>query len=411
MKHVIAGFSAAGLAALESLRARDSDGDVTVVSAELGPAYARVFLPELIAGRLTEERLTMAPPGHLDRLGVRVVWGTSASRLSVEDRTLTLCTGEMLAYDTLLIATGADAAGLGVPGEALPGVSPLRTLAHARAIRQAAASAREAVIAGAGLVGLKAAEALCDLGLKVTVVASSDHVLSQILDRQAASMVQAAMSERGVRFISGAKLLGFAGETCVSAAQLSDGSRLPCGVAVVAKGVVPSTGWLRGSPLTLRGGVVVDSAGRTGVPGIWAAGDVAVAPDALNGAASAHPIWPEAVSQGRAAGAAMGGERSEAMPALARNIGAIFGLPLMAIGNSRANGPAGDEESTTIWRSGGAYRKESRRQGRLVGVLQVGGMPSGYWQSLVRRQGDDNPVLMARRPTYGRTLADLPVTP
>jgi NADPH-dependent 2,4-dienoyl-CoA reductase/sulfur reductase-like enzyme len=262
-------------------------------------------------------------------------------------------------------------------------------------------------------VGLKAAEALADLGLQVTVVASSGHVLSQILDREAAAMIEERMRERGVRLLFGTGVAAFAGEGRVAAAVLSDGSRLPCGVAVVAKGVVPCTGWLRGSPLTLRGGVVVDAAGRTGVPGICAAGDVAAAPDALSGFASAHPIWPEAVSQGRAAGAAMGGGRVEAMPALARNIGAIFGLSVMAVGESRSDSPASDEESVSTWRSDSAYRKELRRQGRLVGVLQVGGAPSGYWQSLVRRQADGPAAagdLLERRPTYGRALVGLPVT-
>jgi NAD(P)H-nitrite reductase large subunit len=371
---LVVGSSSAGIAACEAAREHAPGCSITLVTRDAS-LYSRPLLSYALAGRLAPQQTDWRAAGYLEReLGVQALVGRRAVRLESGAGRLALDDGAELPFDRLILATGARAAGLSIPGATLPGVFVLRNAEDLEAIsdwRRKLSTQPHAVVLGAGNVGLQACEAFLARGLRVTVVATSGHVLSQMVDAEAGNRLAQLFRAHGAEIRTGRDAIEVTGNGRVKAVRLDNGELIPADLVLVAKGVVPNVEWLRGSGIRTGRGIAVDLCGRTNVPGIFAAGDCAEAPDPLTGRLSLSGIWPVAYEMGRAAGSTAVGVEHASAGALRMNAARFFGESIVSVGEVRPERLEGARAEIEINRDG-AYRKLVRRNGRLVGALLYG---------------------------------------
>ena len=297
---VVVGASLAGVRACETLRTKGYTGAITLVGAERHLPYDRPPLSkQVLAGAWTPEQIELRRPDQIAELGLTLRLGEAATALDTSARTITLADGSTLAYDGLIIATGASVRRL--PDQpAITGLHDLRTLDDSLALRDALADGTpRVVVIGAGFIGLEVAATARGKGLDVTVLEGAAAPLIRGLGPEMGGLVARGLHEpRGVAIRCGVNVVGIEGTDRVTGVRLGDGEVVPADVVVVGIGVVPNTAWLEGSGLELRDGVVCDETLWTGAPGVYAAGDCARWTNPLFDEEARIEHWSVAAEQG-----------------------------------------------------------------------------------------------------------------
>ncbi|MFI8995048.1 NAD(P)/FAD-dependent oxidoreductase [Streptomyces sp. NPDC053542] len=316
---VIVGGGLAGAKAAETLRSEGFSGRVILICDERDHPYERPPLSkDFLIGKAERDSVFVHEPAWYARSDIELHLGQPAVALDPVTRTVRLGDGTLIAYDKLLLATGAEPRRLDIPGTDLAGVHHLRRLAHAERLRGVLASLGRdnghLVIAGAGWIGLEVAAAARSYGAEVTIVEPSATPLHHVLGPEIGGLFTELHREHGVRFHFGATLTEITGQGgVVLAAQTDDGEEHPAHDVLAAIGAAPRTALAEQAGLALAdrsegGGIVVDASLRTSDPHIFAAGDVA---------AAAHPVletrlrvehWANALNGGPAAARAMLGQ-------------------------------------------------------------------------------------------------------
>jgi NADPH-dependent 2,4-dienoyl-CoA reductase/sulfur reductase-like enzyme len=310
---VVVGASLAGLRAVETLRREGYEGRLALVGAEPHAPYDRPPLSkQLLAGEWDAERIAFHG-GDLSGLELDLRLGVRATGLDAAARELALEGGETLGFDSLVIATGAAPRQLG-GAPALEGIHPLRTLDDALAVRAAFERGARVAVIGGGFIGAEVAATARGRGLDVTVVEALELPLVHALGPEMAAVCAGLHRDHGVDLRTGALVTGIEGGSRVERLVLADGSHVEADVVVVAVGVSPQTGWLASSGLTIDDGVVCDATGFTGLPGVYAAGDVARWHSPLYGEALRIEHWTSAAEQGAAAARALLAGPADARP-------------------------------------------------------------------------------------------------
>jgi NADPH-dependent 2,4-dienoyl-CoA reductase/sulfur reductase-like enzyme/nitrite reductase/ring-hydroxylating ferredoxin subunit len=292
---VVVGGGAAGFAAAERLRREGFDGDLTLISADPDPPYDRPNLSkDYLAGTAPADCMPLRDAAFYDLAGVALRTGTEAAGIDLADRAVALTSGERLAFDALILATGAAPARPAIPGFDDPRVHVLRSLRDGAALIAAAVEARRAVVIGASFIGLETAAALIHRGLTVHVVAPEATPLAKILGEDLGRFVLALHQEKGVVFHLGRTARAFAD----GGVTLDDGTVLPADLVVLGVGVKPRTQLAAGAGLTVDNGVVVGPRLETGAAGVFAVGDIARYPDRRSGALIRVEHWVAAERQG-----------------------------------------------------------------------------------------------------------------
>jgi NAD(P)H-nitrite reductase large subunit/ferredoxin len=368
---VVIGSSAAGIAACEAAREHAPDCSITLVTADASPQYSRPLLSYVLAGAIEPSRIDWRPRGYLEKLGVQVLPGRKAARLKPDAGLVVLDDGTELAFDALIVATGARGAKLTIPGADLAGVYGLRDLEDLEGISRIAGPGRRAVVLGGGNVGLQVCEAFLARGMNVTVVVASSQLLSQMVDAAAARRVAELFRGRSLNIRTGCDVVEIAGAGHVEGVRLKNGERIGADLVVVAKGIAPNVEWLRGSGVRIGRGVSVDLCGRTSVAGVFAAGDCAETSDPITGRATISGVWPVAYEMGRAAGCAAVGVEQPSAGALRMNASRFFGVSIVSIGEVRPERLEGASEQV-LENGNGVYRKLVFCEDRLAGALLYG---------------------------------------
>lgn len=274
---LVVGAGLAGLRTVERLRRLGHTGPVTMVGAETLAAYDRPPLSKAcLAGQDAPAPPYLRAPEAYAELDVDLRLGSTATSLDPDRREVTLEDGSTVAYDELVIATGAAARE--VPAwSAVAGVHVLRSFDDLLRLRAELDGARSLAVIGAGVLGCEVAATVRERGLDVHLVDVEARPLARVAPPAVGDVIADLHRDHGVQLHLST---GVARLTDGPTVHLSDDTALSPDLAVVAVGSTPVTGWLEGSGVTLdvaTGGVLVDARGATDVPHVWAVGDVAAA--------------------------------------------------------------------------------------------------------------------------------------
>ncbi|GAB3075090.1 NAD(P)/FAD-dependent oxidoreductase [Nocardioides zeae] len=368
---VVVGASLAGLRAVEAARKAGFDGSVTLIGAEPHLPYDR---PPLSKAFLDAEGDGTAPTfrerAQLEELGVELRLGAPATGLDTDGCVVTVDGTDEVPYDAVVIATGAHARTL--PGAAaLDGVHALRTVDDAREVRSALDAGARTVVIGAGFIGSEVASSAQKRGVDVTVLEALPTPLVRAAGPAMGAAIAALHERNGTTLRCGTGVRSLEGSGSVERVVLEDGSSIPADLVVVGIGVVPTVDWLQGSGLRLEDGIVCDERLWTGVPGVYAAGDVARWHNPTLQEVQRMENWTAAAEQGAAAA------RNAIAPAEARPYGTVpyfwsdwYDVRIQFVGSPNADEVVvvdGDPGTSGRWIA--LYR----RGDRLVGALTVNG--------------------------------------
>ncbi len=376
MRYVIIGGSAAAIGCIEGVRSVDKTGEIILITGETEWNYSRPLISYLLEGKTTRDKMWCRPDSFFTRNGVTVKAGVLATALDAGDRTVRLSTGERLAYDRLLAATGSRPFVPPIPGlETVERTFCFQTLSDASALAEALRPESRVLILGAGLTGVKCAEGIRGLCAQIAIADLAPRVLPAVLDDTGAAMVQARMEEKGVRFYLNDSAAAFRGNT----ARLQSGTELEFDVLVTAVGVRPNTQLVADAGGAVDRGILVDGRCATTLPDVYAAGDCAQGYDAVSGEKRMLPLWPNAVLQGETAGINMAGGRADYTQGIALNASGVFGLHMITAGSYEG-------ESFTVQRDG-SYKRLVTADGVLKGVIMVGDVSrAGIYTDLIRKK-------------------------
>ena len=298
---VIVGASLAGATAASTLRDEGFDGDIRLIGAEAQLPYNR---PPLSKGYLRREvdfeSQLVKPAEYYREQRIGLTLGTRATALDAGKKVVALESGERVAYDRLLVATGGRNRTVSVPGAQLGGIFQLRTVEDCDRIRAVAQRGRRAVAMGFGFIGSEVAASLRQLGVEVTAIEGARVPLARVVGEEVGQVLAGIHREKGVNLIAEDSVAAFEGDVRVERVRTGKGRVLECDLVVAGIGIVPNSELLASAGAQVDNGVLVDARCRTSLPDVFAAGDVTN---------HAHPIfgrlrvehWNNGFQQGRAA--------------------------------------------------------------------------------------------------------------
>ena len=362
---VIAGGGLTAARAIESYRAAGGGGRIALVSDEDVLPYHRPALSEkYLRGEMTDAPMVEDEAFYVDH-DVEVLLGAAVT--SVDPGTRFVTTGEgALAYEKLLIATGASPRRLRVPGAELDGVFSLRTLEDSQRIRDAAGLAKRAAVVGGGFIGMEAAASLRQLGVEVTLLHRGAGLFDLLGSRELSKQLLALYLEHGIEVLLEEQFAGFGGDGRLEHVETKSGLCVGADLAVVGVGVVPNVGLLEGSGLAVDNGVVVNERFETTAPAVYAAGDVANFFDPLYGRRRRIAHWSNANYQGTEVGRILAGQ-GDRYDVVSSFFSEVFGATVKVFGDVTRF-----DELTTAGTLDSGLVASYGDQGRLVGALTVG---------------------------------------
>lgn len=361
--YLVIGNGVAGTTAAEAIRQQDPQGSITILSEEDIPFYYRIRLNEFIAGDIGEDKLIAKKDAWYQEQRIDLRINTRITGLDAVAKRLTTETGEALAFDQLLLATGSHSFLPPIKGIDQQGVFSLRHIKDARAILAQAKNVEEVILIGGGLLGLEAGNALRKLGKKVTVVEFFPRLLPRQLDSRGAARLQELMEGMGFTFRLSAMTKTITGSHGrAEGIALEGGDTLPGQMVVISAGVRPNLELAKTGGLACDKGVKVNDRLETSASDIYAAGDVAEHQGVVSG------IWPAAMQQGKVAGANMAGGAAAYQGATMSNILKVAGIDVAAAGNIDAEGRYESQVAT----SDTFYKKLVIENNRPIGCVMVG---------------------------------------
>ena len=337
-KYVIVGASAAGLGAVEAIREVDTAGTITVITDENCSHYSRPMISDFVSGKADMKKINCRTEEFWKDNNVEALMGRKATALNFTEKTVQLESGEKVAYEKLLLATGGKPFVPKTEGSEKDGVFTFTTISDAQRIAAKidAINAKAAVVIGGGLIGISVTEALVKRGLKVTMVELQDKILSLLLDAKGSDIMEEVVKKVGVNIATGQsvqKILGKPGnEGVVGGVLLTKGDQVPCDLVIMAIGVIPRTELVIGSAVKINRGIIVDNLMQTSVPDVYASGDVAEAYDFIINQNRTLPLWPLAIQEGHIAGYNMAGKKATYGGGTNMSSLKYFGVPIVSIG-------------------------------------------------------------------------------
>ncbi|MGH7254633.1 MAG: NAD(P)/FAD-dependent oxidoreductase [Nitrospirales bacterium] len=311
-RYLLIGSGLAAGEAAKRIREHDPQGSILMVGEEAHVPYDRPPLSkEFLRGQKSRTELYFTQESEWQERHVALALGVSATKLDAARKKATLSNGQTVGFEKALIATGGHPVRLILPGSKLAGIHYLRTLEDAVAIGGEASQGKQAVVIGAGFIGLEVAASLTQLGVQVTVVEAKPHIWSLFADEALTTFVQDYCTAKGVIFHTGETVTEFRGKGRVSTVVTKSGRSLPCDFVCVGAGIVPNVKLAQQAGLEVDNGIVVNEYLQTSHPEIYAAGDVANFQDPLFGKRRRVEHWGHAEYSGQMAGDNLTGNRTK----------------------------------------------------------------------------------------------------
>lgn len=374
-RYLMIGGSVAAIAAVEGIRSIDEEGSICIVSHEPYHAYSRPMISNYLMDEIDLEKMYYRPLSFYEKEGVECLLGREVVKVDPENRAVELENGEKLSYEKLLIASGGRPIVPRIKGVEREGVYNFLTLDNAKEIKSSLSEVDRIVIIGGGLSGMKAAEALCCAGKRVTVVEMLPRVLAPVYDETGCRMITDLFREKGVEILTSSQaeeIYGRSGnDRKVGGVLLKGGKEVPADMVILTVGVLPQVDFLAGSGIEVNRGVVVDERMRTNIKDVYAAGDVAECFDILLKERRLIPIWPKAYYEGRVAGINMAGGNAQFRGTFPMNSADFFGLPTMSAGIVN---PEGEGWESLVDHNDGEryYKRIILKDDKVKGMIMIG---------------------------------------
>jgi len=339
----VVGANAAGVEAASAARKKDRTAEITLLTLEKNAGYSRCGLPFVIGGQIPNFRdLIVYPAAYFQMLKLNLRTETKVTGVNIKDKTVTIVNKdgatETLTYDSLVIATGADAFMPPIKGREKLGILSLRGLEDGERIDAVVkAGAKSAVIMGAGLIGLETGVALIERGLRVTIVEMLPQILPQMLDADMAKSVQEHLESKGMRILTGKTVEEFLGEEKVTAI-MAGGERIDADLFISAFGVRANTKLAvdAGIPLGETRAIKTNARMETDVKDVYAVGDCAESPSIITHKVTCAQLGTIAVRQGKVAGANAAGDYALFTGVLVSAVTRLFDVEAGATGLTEA---------------------------------------------------------------------------
>ena len=332
MRYVVVGTGVAGLAACEAIRSLDTIGEVIFLGDDPHGYYSRPGLAYYLTGEMDEKGLFPRSKNAWLSLDIRFIKG-KVTRICSGEHEVEVDSASYLEYDRLLVAVGAKANRLDIPGAELNGVVKLDHMEDARSILKLARRGKTAVVVGGGITALELVEGLRSRGVKVHYLLRSDRYWSNVLDEQESKIIEQRLQEDGVKIHHHSELLEVLGKRgWVQSVRLLDGRTIRCDILAYAIGIRPRVELAREAGLAIDRGILANEYLQTSNPNIYVAGDVAQVYDPMSKRSIIDSLWGPAREQGFAAGLNMAGQRTAYIKAVPFNVTRLARLTTTIIG-------------------------------------------------------------------------------
>ncbi len=400
MKYVIIGASAAGISAAKTLRENDKDSKITVFTDEKFLPYSRPIISYYLKSAVEEKNIYLEKAEFYKKNNIDVITDAKIGKIDADNKRVVWENGSE-DYDRLLIATGSKPF---VPpvknADGKDNVFTFLNMEMSKKIKKYANEKMNAVVIGAGLIGLKAAEGLQHICKSVSVVELAPKVLPSILDDDASKLVRENLRNNGITLYLGDTVTEAVGKSKVTSVKLKSGKELPCDLLVIAVGVRPNTELAEMCGARVDRGIVVNKdTMKTSLNDIYAAGDCVKSHDILDGNEKIIALWPNAVRQGKTAALNMCGKAQKDEGSFAVNAIDFFGQRICTCGLINQ-----EDAKVKISRSEDSYKRLLVRDNRLVGFVLINcSERAGIYTSIIKNKVDlrtlegdilDSPELM-----------------
>jgi NAD(P)H-nitrite reductase large subunit len=372
---VIIGNGIAGTTAADTLRKNDPNCSIHLLTNEPYPLYNRVSLPRFLQGVLVEQKVMIRDFAWHEQRNIRLITETMVTQVDTEAKTVTTESGQALAYDALLVATGGWANPLNVPGaQGTKHIYNFVTLDDTKTIIARMLESRTALAYGGSFISYELCDGFAMRKLDTTWLMRGPFWLRVSLDPEGGEVVDNIAKKFGVHVIHGDEIEAIVPTNGVPGyVKTKKGREIQADVIGVGLGITLNTQILAGTPVEVHSGVVVNEFLETNVPGIFAAGDVAEFYDSTIARHHTMGTWDNAMAHGRIAGVNMAGGH-DAYVDVPTYTSPLFDVNIAVVGTAESNNP----ELTSIARrepgekGSDNYRKLFFRENRLVGVLMIG---------------------------------------
>ena len=364
--YAILGNGAAGLNAAKAIRERDKTGSIYMISNEEYPAYNRPMLTKSLVAGLDAEQIAIQDASWYEEQNIYQILGKNVTGIDTKEKEIQTSDGAKFKYNKLIYAMGSECFIPPIPGADQPEVVAIRCLSDTNKVTELLKHTKEAVVIGGGVLGLEAAWELKKAHCKVTVLELAPRLMGRQLDTAAGEMLKSISEAQGIAIHTGVQIAAIEGDGHVTGVRLGDGQVIPAQLVIVSCGVRANTAIAKEAGLETDRAVVVGSRMNTSDENIFACGDCAQY-EGIN-----YAIWPQAVEQGKVAGANAAGEALEytTVPAALTFHG--MNTALFSIGD---NGTNPDLIYKTVEFKDVArkqYEKYYFRNNRLCGVILIG---------------------------------------
>ncbi|MBL8521815.1 MAG: NAD(P)/FAD-dependent oxidoreductase [Betaproteobacteria bacterium] len=395
MKLVVVGNGMAGMRTVEELlKLAPALYDITVFGAEPHPNYNRILLSPVLAGEQTIDDIVLNTRAWYDENGIRLRTGQAIVKIDRRAREVIAADGTRESYDRLLLATGSNPFILPLPGKDLQGVLTYRDIADTQAMIAAAATHKQAVVIGGGLLGLEAANGLKLRGMEVTVVHVMPWLMERQLDRTAAGLLQKSLEDKGLAFRLEAHSEALLGDDAgraghVRAVKLKSGEEIPAQLVVMAVGIRPNTALAESAGLHCNRGLVVNDTMQTYDPRIYAVGECVSHRGIAYGLVA--PLFEQAkVCANHLAQFGIGRYTGSQISTKLK----VTGVDLFSAGNFA--GGTGCEDIVLSDPGAGVYKKLVLKDDKLIGAVMIGDTIDGAWYFKLIRDGSSVGALRDR---------------
>lgn len=362
-KVVIVGAGIAGVSAAESLHKTDPAAEIVLLSSDSILPYYRMNLTRYLAGEVKAEALPLHPEDWYKENGIDLRLNVELSSIDTIKKSVTSKSGEVIAFDKLILTTGAAPFVPPIPGADKKNVMTLRTKQDADMILKICQPGTNVVCIGGGILGLENAGGLARRGVHVTVLEDQPWLLSRQLNETAAAVFELYIKTLGITARTAVKTQELVGGESVEGALLNTGETLPADVVVISTGVRSNISMAKAAGLNVNQGIIVDDSMRTSHPDIFAAGDSAEHKGIVYG------TWSPALAEGLTAGNTAGGG-SVVFTGLPRsNLLKVLGIDMYSIGPTA---PAEPLDMLVEERSNGYYTSFLFRGNHLIGSMLLG---------------------------------------